>query len=205
MKRWLWIPALLCCAAGCRHEVETSLWQQNKALSEEKTELKLAIERLQEENYTLTEQVKTLAGMDRTLRLTGLVAPVAVRVGRYSGFYDKSDRGSANCLMLYLTPLDAQQDAIKAAGTVQAELWDLSADPSVARLASWQVDAEALKTQWAKTVLDSYYRIPLPLDNLAVPAQRELTLRVQFTDYLTGRVLTAQHLLERKETPRVQD
>jgi len=191
MERWLWILAMVFAAAGCQRDVETSLWQQNKQLSEEKTELKLAVERLQKENDALAEQVKTLAALDRDVRWAGLVVPVQIRLGRYTGFYEKAKDGK-DALMVYLTPLDATQDAIKAAGSVQIELWDLSAEPAAAKLGTWHISAEDLKTRWARSILDSYYRIECPLDSAPVDTSKQLTLTVKFTDYLTGKTLNDQ-------------
>lgn len=192
MKRWLWIAALLCGAAGCQRDVEISLWQQNRQLSEEKTELKLSVEQLQRENDTLAEQVKTLTAMDRDVRSAGLVVPVQIRIGRFTGFYDKSKDGKIDSLMVYLTPLDTTQDAIKAAGSVQTELWDLSAEPTAAKLGTWELSAEDLKKRWARSIMESYYRFECPLDGISFDASRQLTLTVRFIDYLTGKILIDQ-------------
>lgn len=195
MKRWLWISVLLCAAAGCQQGVESSLWQQNETLSAEKTELTLAVERLQKENNALAEQVRTLAAMDRDVRSAGLVVPIQIRLGRYTGFYDKSKDGKIDSLMVYLTPLDATQDAIKAAGSVQIELWDLSAEPAAAKLGTWQIQAEDLKKRWARSIMDSYYRVECPVEGIPLDTPKQLTLTVRFTDYLTGKVLADQQIV----------
>ena len=63
MKRWMLIAALLAGASGC-NDVQTSLWEQNKALSEQKTDLTLEVEQLRQENETLSGQVKTLTAVE---------------------------------------------------------------------------------------------------------------------------------------------
>lgn len=195
MIRSVWIITLLLAAAGCRNEVQTSLWQQIKSLSEEKTELSLEVQRLERENAKLTDQVKTLAAMDRDERLDVLAVPESVRIGRHSGLYDKSGPpdGTPDTLVVYLEPIDAEQDVIKAPGRVRVELWNLAADADrQARLKQWDVTPGELRSLWGRGLLGAYYRLQLPLDGILTGDEKELTVRVRFTDYLTGRVLTDQ-------------
>jgi len=190
---------LLLAAAGCRNEVQTSLWQQIKSLSEEKTELSLEVQRLERENAKLTDQVKTLAAMDRDERLDVLAGPESVRIGRHSGLYDKSGApdGTPDTLVVYLEPIDADQDVIKAPGRVRVELWNLAADADrQARLKRWDIPPEELRSLWGRGLLGAYYRLQLPLDGILTSNEKELTVRIRFTDYLTGRVLTDQARIE---------
>jgi len=199
MIRSVWIITLLLAAAGCRNEVQTSLWQQIKSLSEEKTELSLEVQRLERENAKLTDQVKTLAAMDRDERLDVLAAPESVRIGRHSGLYAKSGApdGTPDTLVVYLEPIDVEQDVIKAPGRVRVELWNLAADADrQARLKQWDVTPEELRSLWGRGLLGAYYRLQLPLDGILTGDEKELTVRVRFTDYLTGRVLTDQVRIE---------
>ena len=93
MKRWLFIAAILAGAAGCSTDVQTSLWEQNKALSKEKTALSLEVERLERENTTLSKQVETLTAITKEARTEALVVPETLVIGRHTGLYDKSNRG----------------------------------------------------------------------------------------------------------------
>ena len=195
MKRWMLILTLLG-ATGCRNDVQTSLWEQNKTLSETKTELTLEAERLRQENALLAGQVSTLSGIEAGARAA--VVPQTVRIGRHSGLYDKTNDGSEDSLVVYVEPVDANQDVIKAAGSVQVELWNLGVGPENARLAAWEVGAEALKGQWGRGLLGAYYRLTFPLEGVVLGDRTELTVRVRFIDYLTGKTLTDQHVITRR-------
>ena len=125
MKRWMILAALMAAAAGCHNGTDTSLWQQLKTLREEKSDLSLQVEQLRQDNTALTRQIETLAGLDGDARAAGLVVPEAIRIGRHTGFYDKTNDGQKDSLVVYLEPLDDEQDVIKSAGRVEAELWNL--------------------------------------------------------------------------------
>lgn len=199
MKRWMLILTLLTGATGCHDaDVQTSLWEQVRDLSKEKTELSLEVERLRAENATLAGQVSTLTGLDADVRAAAEVVPVSVRVGRYSGLFDKTRDGTADSLVVYVEPVDATQDVIKAAGSVAVELWNLGGEPEQARLGTWTVDAETLKGLWGRGLLGAYYRLTFPLAGIAVGDNDELTVRVRFTDYLTGRTLTDQRVITQR-------
>jgi hypothetical protein len=195
MKRWVLIVALAGALAGCGNEVQTSLWQQIKTLSEEKTDLTLEVERLRREDETLAQQVSTLAMIDKDVRRAGLSAPEQVRIGRHSGLYNKTEGQTPDRLVVYVEPMDAAQDTIKAAGRVQVELWNLAAAPEEAKLAVWQVEADDLKTLWGRGLLGAYYRLMFPLEGILKGDEKDLTLTVRFTDYLTGKILTDQKVL----------
>ena len=195
-QRWLFV-ILIAGAAGCRNETQTAQWEQIGSLRDERTELSLRVQRLEDENAALDERVKTLTGLDSAARLAGLVVPECIHIGRHSGIYDKTDDGTPDNLVVYLEPVDATQDVIKAAGAVQVELWDLAAVPEQAKRATWNIEAEALKTLWGRGLTGAYYRLIFPLDDLVHDDTRQWTLTVRFTDYLTGKVLTAQQVISR--------
>ncbi len=196
MRRWVWITLLVFTAAGCRQgHVQDSLWQQVSELSDETTRLALDVQRLQEENTALTAQIETLSAIDQNIRMSALVVPETLRIGRHCGLYDKSKgNGEPDTLVVYLKPTDAEQDTIKAAGRVQVQLWNLAAADNP-KLKQWDISPEELKRLWGRGLFGAYYRLQLPLDGALEGDEKELNLRVQFTDYLTGRVLTDQRVI----------
>ncbi len=195
MKRWMFILAMVGGMAGCRSDVQTSLWEQIKTLSEEKTELSLEVERLQRENITLAEQISTLTALDKDVRKINLSVPEKIRIGRHSGLYNKTQGQAPDSLVVYVEPMDAAQDTVKAAGSVQVELWNLAAAPEKAKLAVWEVGADELNTLWGRGLLGAYYRLTFPLQGVLKGDEKELTLTVRFTDYLTGKILTDQKVI----------
>jgi len=200
MKRWMLISVLAAGMAGCRSDldVQTSLWDQVKTLGDERTELKLQNERLERENEALTQQIKTLAAIDAEVRLAALSIPENIRIGRHSGLYGKTRDSRKDELVVHLEVRDAVQDAIKAPGAVRVELWRLSDPPAEARLGVWDISADELSRMWGKGLTAAYYRLTFPLDDVLANADKEFTLRVEFTDYLTGRELTDQRVITRQ-------
>ncbi len=92
-------------------------------------------------------------------------------------------------LKVYVQPIDSAGDKIKAPGSVRVQLWDLNADADSAPLKEWQVGPEELKQMWVDTLLTHYYRLSFDVSDMPGGRDRELKLKVSFTDYVTGKVL----------------
>lgn len=191
------MAAMMAMATGCRNQDHTSLWQQIRSLSEENSKLTVQVEQLKRDNVTLTEQVETLAAIEPDVRIAAMTVPESIRIARHTGFYDKTSDGKPDSLIVHLEPFDANQDAVKAAGRVEVELWNLAASSEQARLGLWQVNADELKGLWGRGLTGSYYRLTFPLEDILKGDEKELTVRVRFTDYVTGRILTDQRVVKR--------
>lgn len=200
--------------AGCGGRAQQHPWGTLTECEDQNTELSLQIQTLQTKNDQLTEQVATLSGLDKNTRLPALDTLEKIRIGKYTGFYDADQNGTKESLVVYLEPLDTAQDYIKAVGTVNIELWDLSAPEDKAKGAEWTVEPTDLHKNWGGTIFRSYYRLEFVVTDL-LPAPRnrvgthlrsasydgqaaypaEYTLKVTFIDYLAGKVLTDQKVI----------
>jgi hypothetical protein len=87
-------------------------------------------------------------------------------------------------------------DVLKAAGAVKIELWNLNAKPAESLLSSWQIEPKELKKKWSGSLLTSYYKLPFDVNSILTDKEKELTLRVEFTDYLTGKILKEQRVIK---------
>jgi hypothetical protein len=87
-------------------------------------------------------------------------------------------------------------DCIKAAGAVKIELWNLNAKPAEALLSSWEIEPEKLKKRWSGSLLTSYYKLQFDVSSILGSKEKELTLKAEFTDYLTGKILRAQRVIK---------
>ena len=179
--------------AGCSSG-EKRPWNTLEACIQANTELSMQVQHLEAENTQLTGQVNTLSTLDAAARLESLDTLEKIHIGKRTGFYDKDDNGTNETLVVYLEPLDTTQDYIKAVGRVDIELWDLNAADDRAKLAEWTLEPNELHKTWGGTIFAGYYRIKLPLE-IPPNQQKEYTLKVSFTDYLTGKVLTDQKVL----------
>ncbi len=91
--------------------------------------------------------------------------------------------------------LDEKMPASKAAGVVAIQLWNLNKPSEQALLGQWQVQPQELHDLWFRSLVTGYrltFDAPGGAEVLAVPT----TVKVAFTDYLTGRTLSAQHVIE---------
>jgi hypothetical protein len=117
-------------------------------------------------------------------------------LARRSGLYNKDGEGRKERLVVYISPYDKTGDTIKAPGSVKLSLWDLNAGSEGVKLGAWQVAGSELKRAWAGTFLTNYYRLTFDLGELLAGVEGELTLNVTFTDYIGGKVLTAQKVIK---------
>jgi len=165
-------------------------------LSRERGELKRQVEQLQSENKELTGRIEQLSSLTEETKLEALPELDRIELGRRSGFSDSDGDGRKDKLVVYISPYDTTADTIKAPGAVKITLWDLSADADGAQLGEWQIGGAKLKRAWAGTFLTNYYRLDFDLGKILVGDEGELTLNVTFTDYIGGKVLTAQKVLK---------
>ncbi len=180
---------------GCDGGTEKSLFSQIKLLAEERTELKLQVEKLQGENEELTKRVETLTSLGPEVRLDVLGRLESIEISGRSGLYDKDKNGTKETLVVYVRTIDDAGDAIKAVGSVEVQLWDLEAEDN-ARLAQWRIKHEELKRRWSSTVMTSYFRLMFDVSGLLGDNEKELTVKVTFTDYITGNILRKQKVIK---------
>lgn len=171
-------------------------WEQIKQLEQEKTTQAMRADALQQENETLRQQLATLSGLDKATRLGQLDTLTKIALGKRTGLYDKNNDTIKDALLVYLEPTDTQQDYIKAIGTIEVELWNLANPAAQAKLAEWVLEPAELQKHWGGNVFSSYYRLPLNLHGNLTGKERELTVKVTFTDLLSGKVLTTQKTIQ---------
>jgi cell division protein FtsB len=160
--------------------------------------LKRENEKLKAENKQLKEQLETLMGIDKPARLEAVSAVSSIELTNRCGIYDKdsNDTGKKKTLVVYLRPIDDMGDCFKAAGAVKIELWNLNAKPAEALLSSWPIEPEKLKKRWSGSLLTSYYKLQFDVNSILGSKEKELTLKAEFTDYLTGKILRAQRVIK---------
>ncbi len=97
-------------------------------------------------------------------------------------------------LKVYVVPIDASGDEIKAAGSFKVEAFDLSAPNT--RVGEWNFSIDQSRATWNGSGLLYEYVLPCPFD--AMPDASELTMKITFTDALTQRVLSLQQVVKWK-------
>ena len=165
------------------------LTQENKQFQEQ-------IEQFDAENKQLKEQIQVLSGLPENVRLENLNTLDTVKIGKYTGFFDKDDDGKKEKLIVYIQPVDKQGDTIKVTGSANVQLWDLNKTDGRAMLGEWQVKPDEMKELWFATMLTINYRLTFDAAGLDENLREPLTVKLAFTDYMTGKVFTAQKVIK---------
>ncbi len=188
--------------AGCGIGSERKDPYQIKAqqIAQEKTELMRDLQQVRAENEQLAQQIKALSVFPEDKPINPYEIE-RINVVRYTNFYDKDNDGKREKLIVYVQPIDVEGDAVKAAGTMDVQLWNLNNLNGQAMLGQWEVDPNGLRRMWFDTLVSANYRLtfdaPEELDVLVEP----LTVKVTFTDYLTGEIFRDQYAIDPRLAP----
>ncbi|HUS48279.1 MAG TPA: hypothetical protein VM098_09170 [Phycisphaerae bacterium] len=187
--------ALVAGAGGCIlvEKAEYLKFLQQAAKSQgEIQKLKESQDGLQAVVIDQQKQIRTLQALGPK-RLEKMYHVTAIQLGRYTGGIDTDAQGGHDAIKVYLAPVDQDGSTIKAAGDVAVQLYDL-AEPAGGNLIGeykWPVDK--LSGQWSGGIITYHYSFVCPWKN-GPPKHDEITVRVKFVDYLTGKTFTAQKL-----------
>jgi len=183
--------------AGCApSDNKESLAAQIKQLTQEKTQLQKQIEQFDSENKKLKDQIQALSELPENVRFENLNRLEKIKIGRYTGFFDKDDDGKKEKLIVYIHPTDEQGNALKAAGAVEVQLWDLNKTNGQAMLGQWKIEPDELKKLWLETLVSIYYRLTFDVADVVENLKEPPTVKVTFTDYLTGKVFKEQKAIK---------
>ena len=172
--------------------------QKVQQLTEEKTELQNQLEQSRAENNQLKKQAESLSKLPVDKRADAIYHINAVKIDSYTNFYDNDKTPGAigkKKLVVYVAPIDETGDHVKAGGTVEIQLWDLNKKENEARLAQWQIEPNELKTLWLAGMFSSNYRLSFDAAGIVDKFDKPLTVKVNFTDYLSGRTFTEQFII----------
>ncbi len=187
--------------SGCDSAAENkpTLSQQVEQLTQKNSQLQSQLKEADYENKQLKRQIETLSMLPGSKRAENLYQIKQLKIGRFTNIYeDQNSTGqkSERNLMVYVEPIDETGDTIKAAGEVEVQLWDLSKKGNENKLAQWQVGANELKRLWLRGLLSASYRLSFDVSAIIEQFDKPLTLRVSFTDYLSGTTFTEDFIIK---------
>jgi hypothetical protein len=193
---FLTLPLFL---AGCGIGAERKSPEELKAerLRQEKAALTGDVEQYQVEIKQLQAQIQALSALPQDQRANPYEL-TTVRIAKISNFFDKDSDGIQEKLVVYVQPVDAEGDVLKAAGTVSVQLWNLSNPNGSALLGQWQVEPPELRKLWFNAFATTAYRLTFDRPAELTVFSEPLTIKVAFTDSLTGQVLRAQQVITPK-------
>lgn len=186
------VGCLLAVVIGC----QAPYAEEIRALKRDKKQLQTQLNKSESEIEQFKKQAQVLSGLKPQVRLENLYNLQKIKLTRYTGLYDKNKDGKKDQLIVYLQPIDQENDIVKASGTVDVELWDLNKKDGQAMLGQWHVEPGELKKLWSATMLIINYRLAFDLADKIEGLKDPLTVKVTFTDYLTGKVLQEQKIIK---------
>jgi len=190
---------LLAIAAGCEStNVKIPLAEQIQTLRREKKDLARQIEKSKLENKDLKKQIRVLSDLPPGVKPENLYRLQSIKITKYTDFYDKDKDGRKEKLIVYIQPLDEDGDIIKAVGAVDVRLQDPNKNNDQAPLGQWHVEPNQLKKLWLATFISTNYKLTFDVADKIEgleSASGGLTVKVTFTDYLTGKAFTDEKLI----------
>jgi hypothetical protein len=178
--------------AGCARPsvANNKLRAENLRLQEEITRLNRELEARQATIRALEQRVGILQRLPED-RLDKLYTVHAIKLGRLTGGdnWDSSKPGDTG-IKVAVTLLDQDGDKLKAAGSFVVDAFDLDAPSDPQRIGHWTFDSAQAGQHWLGALVYSYV-LKCPWQQ-RLPTRQELTVRVTYTDDLTGRQFTQQ-------------
>jgi hypothetical protein len=189
------VPFLLFAGCSKPNNVNIALRKQIQDLESQNADLKRQREGDLATIRALQSQQGTTAPSLPQDRLDQLYTTHGLRIGRLTGGA-KTDpsRTADDVLKVYAVPLDQKGDLFKAAGSFVIDAYDLSLPPNDNHLGRWDIATEEAAKNWFGNVMMYGYTFTLPWQR--PPAGNRVTVRVTFTDALTGRQFTEQKDVE---------
>ena len=135
-------------------------------------------------------------------RLERLFTVHGIQFGRLTGSadWDSSTPGDDG-LKVYITPTDGAGQQLKAAGSFVVEAFDLARGDN-ARIGRWEFPLDQAEKNWFGRALLYGYVLQCPWQQR--PEHPDLTLKVSFTDALTGRVFMEQKVVKINASPSIE-
>jgi hypothetical protein len=181
---WLILLALVLGAAGCRSQscelVEAELRDREVKIAELKHELGRRDCDLRTLQMELERQERVRTG--KPAEAAGFTCSISrIVLGKSTGGHDADPRCPGDeGILIVLEPHDADDQSVKAPGSLHVEALEINAQGLKTPLSTWDVSAADLRKHWETPVLSSpAYRVPLSWQRL--PASEKLRVTVQFT------------------------
>ena len=189
---------LLVAAAGCESTGSQKIppAKQIQTLKQEKKQLARQIEQSKAEAEQLKKQIQILSDLPPEAKFENLYHLQRTKITRYTNLYDKDKDGKKEKLIVYIQPIDEEGDIVKATGAVDVQLWDLNKENGQALLGQWHVKPDELKKLWFATLITINYRLTFDVADKITGDEEALTVKVTFTDYLTGKVFKEQKVIK---------
>jgi hypothetical protein len=200
--RWSAIPLLglgLLPWAGCAPNETLKLQREITALKDQmqQKDNQLVTQRVTiEDLHKQLDECRGISAQD----LAKIFYPEKVVIASLSGGEDYDGRPGDDGITVYLRPVDRDGDAIKVAGHIRIELYDLANPPDENLVGAYDFPVDEVSKLWYGKFATYHYTLRCPWRR-GPPKHSEITIRAIFTDFLTKRVVTAQQVCTFKPAP----
>jgi hypothetical protein len=181
---------------GCQNNETEQTLEKLNALEQQNTKLTERAAELQKQNEQLENRITVLAGLPEKSLPEKIYNLQQVKIVDYSNLYDKNKDGKIDTLLVYIEPIDDRGDSIKAACSIEIQLWDLNKTPDKSLLGEWKIPADVLKNSWVISFISAHYRLSFDVTGKIEKYDGPLTINVTFTDYLSGKVFKEQKIIK---------
>lgn len=189
-----WAAAIFC--SGCNAFVDQAKYDQLQKqlipLQDENRKLKDQNAGLVADVVDKRKQIDSLIGLG-TRRIELVTHATGIELGDATGAYNADATSKVpNSVKVYLLPKDAEDSVVKAAGTLQIKLFDLNAPDGQNLIGQVDFMPEQMAKNWYSGFFSMTYHYSFVCPWKRPPSKGEVHIRVEFTDYLTGKHLVAE-------------
>ncbi len=190
-------------ASGCVSQARyDKVYLQMLSAHDEAEKFKKAKTKLYESIAQKDKQIATLQTLGQK-RLEKLNRVERINLSGSSTGVDLDDKPGDEAIKVYLQPIDQDGSTIKAAGSIKIELYDLAAAPKENLIGRYEWSVDEISKHWASFVVHHYSFVCKW--QAQTPKHDEITIRVEFTDYLTGKTFTNQTVCKIQLPPKGSD
>lgn len=178
----------LCLLSGCASPsaANNMLRRKNQDLQDQIVQLNRQQAADRASILALEHKAGTQPAINQT-KIDQLFTTHGIRLGKLTGTDPAGDG-----FQVQATPFDDQGQKLKAAGSFVIDAFDL-ADQSHPQLGHWTFDVKQARDAWLGDLFMYCYILKCPLQRL--PTHSQITVRLAFTDALTGRQFTDQKVV----------
>jgi hypothetical protein len=197
LRHWITGGILVIAAIGCDNttaERMRQLDQQIRQLNDQTDKLGKEVTAKDAVIETQRQQIATLQHLGDK-RLEKLYYVTAIRIDRLTGPANYDDKPGPDGITVYIQPVDQDGHVIKAAGDIRIQLLDLANADGKHLIGEYRLDAEHARKAWYGRLMTNHYSVKCPWRS-GPPAHEDITVRVEFTDYLTGKTFRDQMVVK---------
>lgn len=196
MKKLLFFAVLMFSLAACQKEKTDNSSSQIEKLKTQNSDLAGQLQQSQKQIEQLEKQIQALRNFGPDFKPEDIYNLQKINITRYTNLYDNDEDGKKETLLVYIQPMDEFGDVVKATGLVEVQLWDLDKKDGPPLLGQWKITPPELKKLWFATLITVNYRLSFNVASLVEKFDHSLTVKVKFTDYLSGKTFEEQKVIK---------